>query len=158
MVINRISKVNIPSGYTDISEERGDLGQRIHGPTPSATKVYVRRKDVMESSGKAQIHKELAVDPNSASKTELLSTHKGDLMGISINEVTDHDPNSKHQDNLLGQVDKYKHDTIENQCALVKDMGLTHGEDTQKVKGMMLEMEKRDNKVAAEMGIKNHQP
>ena len=25
-------------------------------------------------------------------------------------------------------------------------------------KRMMLEMEKRDNKVAAEMGIKNHQP
>jgi len=33
-------------------------------------------------------------------------------------------------------------------------MGLTHEEDSLKVRQMMLDMEDRDNKAAAEMGIK----
>ena len=46
-----------------------------------------------------------------------------------------------------------KQDIIDKQCALLKEMGLTHGEDIQQVMGMMLDMEKRDNNVAAEKGI-----
>jgi len=125
MTIKKNNKVNIPSGQNVLREVRGDLGQRINGPTHSATKVYVRRKEVMESSGKAQHLKGPAVDLNSVSKTDLLSSLQGD--------------------------------PIEKQCALVKEMGLTYGEDSKKVKGLMLDMDNRDNKVAAEMGIKKHQ-
>lgn len=46
-----------------------------------------------------------------------------------------------------------KQDNMEKQCALVKDMGLTYREYIQQVMGMMLDMEKRDNNVAAEKGI-----
>jgi len=37
-------------------------------------------------------------------------------------------------------------------------MGLTHGEDSMKIRELMSEMEKRDTKLATEMGIKNVQP
>ena len=115
------------------------MGLRPHGPIPAvATKFYVRRKEALEIRGEAQINMEPAVDPLSASTTK----------------ASQHEPNSKYQDNSLGQVN---HDILEKQCALVKEMGLTHGEDSQKTQGMMLDMEKRDNKVAAEMGIKYHQ-
>jgi len=97
------------------------------------------------------------VDLLSTSKVVSLTKYKGELRGTSTTEATEHDPNSNHQDNSLGQVNKYNHNILEKQYALVKDMGLTHGEDSQKVKGMMLDMEKRDNNVAAEMGFKYHQ-
>jgi len=48
-------------------------------------------------------------------------------------------------------------DSIEKQCDLVKEMGLTYGEDSKKVKELMLDMDNRDNMEAAEMGIKKHQ-
>ena len=131
----------------------GDLGLRPHGPIPAvATKFYVRRKEALEIRGEAQINMEPAVDPLSASK--MVSRYKGDLRGTSTTKASQHEPNSKYQDNSLGQVN---HDILEKQCALVKEMGLTHGEDSQKTQGMMLDMEKRDNKVAAEMGFKYHQ-
>ena len=43
------------------------------------------------------------------------------------------------------------------QCALVRELGLTYGEDVSKVKELMIDMDIRDNKVAAEMGIKHQQ-
>ena len=45
--------VNISSGQNDPKEVRGELGQRIIGPHELATKVYVRRKEVLVSRGKA---------------------------------------------------------------------------------------------------------
>ena len=45
--------VNISSGQNDPKEVRGELGQRIIGPHELATKVYVRRKEVSVSRGKA---------------------------------------------------------------------------------------------------------
>lgn len=46
---------------------------------------------------------------------------------------------------------------LEKQCALVRELGLTYGEDVSKVKELMIDMDIRDNKVAAEMGIKHQQ-
>jgi len=112
----------------------------------------------LEISGKVQINMESIMDSKTVSDVDLMTRNKGDLMVITITEDTEYDLNSNHQDNNIGQVNNNKHAILEKQCALVKDMGLTHGEDTQKVKGMMIEMEKRDNNVAVEMGIKNHQP
>ena len=48
-------------------------------------------------------------------------------------------------------------DPIELQCALLKEMDLTYGEDANKVKGLILDMENRDDMMAAERGIKKHQ-
>ena len=36
-------------------------------------------------------------------------------------------------------------------------MGLTYGEDANKVKGLILDMENRDDMMATERGIKKHQ-
>ena len=40
----------------------------------------------------------------------------------------------------------------EKQCELINQMGLIHGGDIQQMMGMMVDMEKRDNKLAAEKG------
>jgi len=48
-------------------------------------------------------------------------------------------------------------DPIELQCALLKEMGLTYEEEDNKVKGLLLEMEKIDDLRAAEKGNKTHQ-
>ena len=111
------------------------MGPRPKGPTPTpATRYYVRRKELVGHRGQALSHEESAVD--------LLTSPK------LAPEVV---PNSKSQDNSLGQLSSH---TLENQYALVKQMGLTHGEDSLQVRRMMLDMENRDNKMATEMGIK----
>lgn len=46
---------------------------------------------------------------------------------------------------------------LERQCALVKVLGLNHGDDDMKLKESMLEMDIRDNKMAAKMGIHKQQ-
>ena len=152
-----VNQTSLPLGYNDIRKEEGDLGQRSHGPTPAAMKFYVRRKESMELNGEAQSNPEFAMDPTTQSNEVGSIACKGDPRGISTFEVTDYDPNCNHQDNSLGPANNYKHAILEKQFALVKDMGLTYGEDIQKVKGTMLEMEKRDNSVAVERGIKKHQ-
>ncbi|RZC11532.1 LINE-1 reverse transcriptase-like [Glycine soja] len=48
-------------------------------------------------------------------------------------------------------------DPIELQCALLKEMGLTYREDANKVKGLILDTENRDDMMAAERGIKKDQ-
>ena len=48
-------------------------------------------------------------------------------------------------------------DQIELQCAFLKEMGLTYGKDANKVKGLILDMENKDDMMAAERGIKKHQ-
>lgn len=48
-------------------------------------------------------------------------------------------------------------DTIELQCALLKEMGLSYGEDDNRVKGLLLDMENKDDMMAAEKGNKIHQ-
>lgn len=40
--------------------------------------------------------------------------------------------------------------------ALVGDMGLTYGQETQKVMDFMIQLEQRDKAVAVERGIMNH--
>ena len=123
--IKKKSRVNVPFGQYDLKVASEEVGQRISGPTHSATKVYVRRKEVLRSNGKAQQFKEPAVDSNSVSKTDSMPS--------------------------------IQQDPIELQCALLKEMGLTYGEDANKVKGLILDMENRDDMMATERGIKKHQ-
>jgi len=47
-------KDNFPSGQHALNEVIGEVGQKLKGPIKSATKVYVRRKEVQLSHGKAQ--------------------------------------------------------------------------------------------------------
>lgn len=125
---NRVSQGNISLGYTNISNERGDLGQLLQGLIPSATKFYIRRKEALEISGKVQINMESIMDSKTVSDVDLMTRNKGDLMVTTITEDTEYDLNSNHQDNNIGQVNNNKHAILEKQCALVKDMGLTHSE------------------------------
>ena len=92
-------------------------------------KFYVRRKESMELNGEAQSNPEFAMDPTTQSNEVGRIAYKGDPRGISTFEVTDYDPNCNHQDNSLGPTNNYKHAILEKQFALVKDMGLTYGED-----------------------------
>jgi len=57
---------------------------------------------------------------------------------------------SNSSDITTGQLGSH---SLETQYALVKQMGLTHEDDSSRVRQMMLDMDNRDNKVAAEMGI-----
>jgi len=123
--ITNTSKVYAASGQHDLKVAAKEMGQRISGPTLSATKVYVRRKEVLRSNSKVQQIEKPIVDFNPASKTDPLP--------------------SLHED------------SIEMQCALLKEMGLTYGEDDNKVKGLLLDMENKDNMMAAEKGIKIQQ-
>ena len=68
--IKKKSRVNVPFGQYDLKVASEEVGQPISGPTHSTTKVYVRRKEVLRSNGKAQQFKEPAVDSNSVSKTD----------------------------------------------------------------------------------------
>jgi len=45
---------NFPFGQHDVNEAIGEMGQKLKGPIKSATKVYVRRKEVLLRHGKAQ--------------------------------------------------------------------------------------------------------
>ena len=106
------------------------MGLRPQGPISApTTRYYVRRKELLGHRGQALSNEEPAVDL------------------LAPKEV----PNRKPQDNNPGQPSPH---TLENQYALVKQMGLTHEEDSLNVRQMMLDMEDRDNKAAAEMGIK----
>ena len=111
-------------------DEGGNMGPRPKGPTPApATRYYVRRKELLGYRGQALSHVESDVD--------LLTSPN-----LPPEVVT----NSKSQDNNLGQISSH---TLENQYALVKQMGLTHGEDSLQVRRMMFDMENRDTKKAA---------
>ena len=123
--ITNPSMVYAASGQHDLKVASEEMGQQTCGPTLSATKVYVRRKEVLRSNSKAQQFEKSIVDFNPASKTDPLP--------------------SLHED------------SIELQCALLKEMGLTYGEDDNKVKGLLLDMENKDNTMAAEKGIKIQQ-
>lgn len=103
--------VTLQSGQQDIKEVLGETGQKQKGPIKSATKVYVRRKEVPLSHGKAHYL-----------KTDRMPSTQGD--------------------------------NIEQQCALVRDLGLSFEGDEIQFKELMLDMENRDNMVAAEMGCK----
>ena len=48
--------------------------------------------------------------------------------------------------------EREKEAITEKQCELINQMGLTHGGDIQQIMGMMVDMEKRDNKLAAGKG------
>ena len=126
---NTVRQTFLSLGYNDIRKEGGDLGQWSQGPTPTAMKFYVRRNETMDLNGEAQSNPESAMDPTSQSNEVVSIACKGDPRGIIISEVTEYDPNSNHQDNSLGPANNYKHVILEKQFALVKDMGLTYGED-----------------------------
>jgi len=114
--------VNLQSGQQDVMEDTGEMGQKLKGPIKSATKVYVRRKEVLLSNGKAQYLQGPSVESDPVPKTNCMPTIQGDK--------------------------------IEKQCALVREMGLSFGGDDMKIKEIMLDMDKRDNMVTTEMGIK----
>ena len=42
---------------------------------------------------------------------------------------------------------------LERQCKLVKELGLNYGDDDMKLNESMLDMDNRDNRMAAKMGI-----
>lgn len=45
---------------------------------------------------------------------------------------------------------------LEKQMTLVGDMGLTYGQETQKVRDLMIQLEQRDKAVTVERGIMKH--
>lgn len=47
-------------------------------------------------------------------------------------------------------------DFLEKQMDLVSDMGLTYGQETQKVRDLMIQLEQRDKAVTVERGIMKH--
>ena len=114
--------VNLQSGQHYVKEDIGEMGQKLKGPIKSATKVYVRRKEVLLSNGKAQYLQGPSVESDPVPKTDCMPTIQGDK--------------------------------IEKKCALVREMGLSFGGDDMKIKEIMLDMDKRDNMVTTEMGIK----
>lgn len=124
MPIKETPNLSTRGGQIEPKETEGVLGPRILGPTESVTKVYVRRKEVLASRGKALCFNPV-VNPIPALLTDSTSTSYGALM--------------------------------DRQFDLVKELGLTHGEDDSKIKELMRDMDTNDNKVAAEMGSKYHQ-
>ena len=48
-------------------------------------------------------------------------------------------------------------DPIQLQCDILKEMGLSYEEEDSKVKGLLLDMENKDDLIAAEKGIKSQQ-
>ena len=104
--------------------ESAVVGQQRNGPLLSAKKVYVRRKEVLTSKGKAH-QSESNVDLNLASKYAILPP--------------------------------IQEDSIELQCALLKEVGMSYGEDDNRIKGMLLDMENKDVVKAAEKGNKTQQ-
>ena len=48
-------------------------------------------------------------------------------------------------------------DPIKLQCDILKEMGLSYEEEDSKVKGLLLDMENKDDLMAAEKGIKSQQ-
>ena len=51
--------------------------------------------------------------------------------------------------------EREKDDSIEMQCKLINQMGLTQGGETNQIMGLMADMEKRDSELAAEKGENN---
>lgn len=137
----------ISLGQSDLCLEKEDVGLRPLGPNPDvATRYYVRRKERVGYTGQAQTNLKPDVDPLTHPK--VTPFYKGNLNNGHTTKASNLVQNSNYQDNNLGQPNSH---TLEKQCALAKEMSLTHGEDIQR---MMLDMEKRDSKVAAELGIK----
>ncbi|KAH1194450.1 putative ribonuclease H protein [Glycine max] len=108
----------------DIIKEKGNLGLRPSGPILGSadTKYYVRRKTP--------------------------SPTKGTLKTTHTNIVSHLESECIKQDDEHGQINPY---ILEKQCVLLAEMGLTHGEDSMKIRELMSEMEKRDTKLATEM-------
>ena len=48
-------------------------------------------------------------------------------------------------------------DPIKLQCDILKEMGLSYEEEDSKVMGLLLDMENKDDSMAAEKGIKSQQ-
>jgi len=130
----------IPSQHFSemVAEEMG----LPNGPTCSVNKVYVRRKAVMGSKTKAQRGEDPIVDCNTDPNAHSLPL---------LQERTDLIPGPK-----VDPLNSLSEDPIHMQCALLKEMGLSCGEDDNKVKGMLLYMENRDVMMATEKGVKKH--
>lgn len=116
----------------------------IPGPISSVTKVYVRRKEVLTSKSTAQQVKDPMVDcytdPNVSSLPRL--QEKSEIRPASTDDFLT--PTSK--------------DSIQRQYVLLKEMGLSGGEDDNKIKGRLVCMENRDAMMAAaEKGAKKPQ-
>ena len=124
----------LPAGLYHFQNEVGDLGHQPTGPTNSGTKVYVRRKDFKDSKSVA-----------------LSALHPPKVL-----DSQPHEPSSKADVKDPG-TNICKQLSLEDQIALVSDMGLSYGLEAQMIKEMMLHMEQRDNSVAVQKGIKNHQ-
>ena len=135
--------------------DKGDMGLRPPGPIPGSaeTKFYVRRKMLKRHREQAQINQDLSVEP--LTPPTMAPLNKGTLKTAHITTASHLELNSTKQDNCFGQPNP---NILERQCASEEEMGLTHGEDSMKLREMMSDMEKRDTKLAVEMGIKQAQP
>ena len=109
------------------------MGQQTIGPTTSAVKFYVRRKG----------NREFNVEAQSVLEPPIQITLQN--YEASSKEYT-RDPSTSICDQA----------SLEKQMALVGDMGLTYGQETQKVMDFMIQLEQRDKVVAVERGIMNH--
>ena len=81
--------------------------------------------------------------------------NKGTLKTTHTTTASHLDSKCKNQDNCFGQSNPH---ILGRQCALIEEIGMTHGEDSMKLRELMSDMEKRDTKLAVEMGIKHAQP
>ena len=113
-----------------------------NGPTSSVNKGYVRRKTVLKSKTKAQWGEDSIVD--------CISDHNALPLPL-LQEKTNSIPGPKDDPS-----NSQSEDPIHMQYALLKEMGLSCGEDDSKVKGMLLDMENKDVMLTAERGAKNH--
>jgi len=110
------------------------LGQQTLGPINSVMKYYVRRKETKDYNVEAQSVLEPPKETTPQPYEACLKACKKDPRANICNQAS-----------------------LENQMALVSDMGLTYGQETQMVRDLMIQMEQRDKSVAVERGIKNHQ-
>jgi len=72
--------VNEYSGQNVSKEDTRDLGQKQIGPSMSATKVYVRRKEVLPSKRKDHYLQGTEVEIGPVTKIDSMLTTQGDLL------------------------------------------------------------------------------
>ena len=147
---------NISPHQHETNMAKGDMGLRPPGPIPGSaeTKFYVRRRKIIkglrETAHINQVLPEEHLTPLTMVPTTKGTSQTGHITTASLLEL-----NSTKQDLCFGEPNPY---ILESQCALIEEMGLTHGDNSRKLREMMSDMEKRDSNLAVEMGIKQAQP
>ncbi|KAH1230119.1 TNF receptor-associated factor 1b [Glycine max] len=135
-----VNRDGIPLSHPKSRLEKEDMGLGHLGPnTNVATRFYVRRKERGDYTRQAHTIPKSDLDP--PSPTKLTPNHKRNIIEGQTSKAYTMVSFSNYQDN---NPDQFNPHTLQNQCDLAKQMGLTHGEDIQR---MMHDMEIRDKKV-----------